>query len=139
MPNPSDPELRRLITSCRRIAVIGYSSQPAKAGSYVPAYLRQHGYEIFPVNPKLAASDPNAASADLAALPSGCDMVLIFRQSALVPGHLPDILALQPPPALVWLQLGIRSSEARQALEARGIRVVEDLCLKVEHSRLCGG
>ncbi len=137
MPNPSDSVLRPLVASCQRIAVIGYSTQAAKAGFYVPAYLKRHGFEIFPINPVLAASHPGEAFPDLASLPGGCDLVLIFRQSAKVPDHLDDILQLRPPPALVWMQLGIRSTQVAGALQAREIPVVQDLCLQVEHARLC--
>jgi hypothetical protein len=38
----------------------------------------------------------------------------------------------------LWLQLGIRSDEARAIAEQAGLAYVEDACLKVEHARLLG-
>jgi predicted CoA-binding protein len=37
-----------------------------------------------------------------------------------------------------WFQLGIRHDESAERLRAAGIRVVQDLCLMVEHARLAG-
>jgi predicted CoA-binding protein len=38
----------------------------------------------------------------------------------------------------LWLQLGIRSDEARAIAEDAGLAYVEDRCLKVDHARLLG-
>jgi len=38
----------------------------------------------------------------------------------------------------LWLQLGIRSVEARAIAEEAGLAQVEDRCLKVGHARLLG-
>ena len=51
-------------------------------------------------------------------------------------GHLPDILAMQPRPKLVWLQLGIASREFADALLAEGIDVVQNRCTLADHRRL---
>jgi predicted CoA-binding protein len=38
----------------------------------------------------------------------------------------------------LWLQLGIRSDEARAIAEEAGLTYVEDRCLKVDHGSLLG-
>ena len=39
----------------RTIAVVGLSENPGKPSHYVSAYMQQHGYKIYPVNPSLAS------------------------------------------------------------------------------------
>jgi predicted CoA-binding protein len=51
MTPTSDDLLRQLLQQTRTIAVVGYSTNPAKAGAYVPAYLAAHGYDVTGVNP----------------------------------------------------------------------------------------
>ena len=36
------------------MAVLGAKADPSEAAHYVPAYLREHGYRIWPVNPRFA-------------------------------------------------------------------------------------
>jgi uncharacterized protein len=64
------------------------------------------------------------------------DMVDLFRRSEHLDGHLEDILALNPLPKYVWLQLGIRNDEFAAKLEAQGIKVIQDRCLMADHHNL---
>ncbi len=128
-------DLRALISATRRIAVLGYSSNPARAGRYVPEYLTARGFTVLPVNPVL---DEAGVFPRLEDVPAPVDMVLIFRRPEHVPAHLPEILALTPPPKVVWMQLGIVVPDVAKALEETGIAVVMDRCLKVDHAALFG-
>lgn len=122
-----------LMQSVRTIAVVGYSDKPGRAGQYVPEYLRAHGYRILGVSPQA-----RGCARSLAELREPVDLVLLFRKSGDLPAHLPEILALDPRPRGVWMQLGIRHDEVARALEAEGIQVVQDLCMMVEHQDLLG-
>ena len=68
----------KILAETQSIAVVGFSSNPAKAGYYVPAYLKQQGYRIFPVNPNLTDGLGEPAYASLADVPGPVDLVLIF-------------------------------------------------------------
>ena len=72
----------------------------------------------------------------LGQLPERPDCVVVFRRSDALPGHLDELLTAEP--RLVWLQLGVRHSDVRRRLEDRGIPVVEDRCIKVDHARYVG-
>lgn len=132
-----DEGLRRVFRETRRIAVLGASADPGRAGYYVPAYLKAQGYEILPVNPQLAGrallgARTAAALADL----DGADVIDVFRRPEYLAGHAEEILALPWRPAVVWFQLGIRHDGAAERLARAGIRVVQDRCMMPDHRRL---
>jgi len=140
MPITADEELRALLGSVRTIAVLGAKADPGEDANHVPLYLQRQGYEIVPVNPKLAGRTVlgETAVGRLADAGRPIDLVDVFRASDHVPGHVDEILALSPRPRAVWLQLGIRHRDATERLEAAGVRVVEDRCIMVDHRRLFG-
>ena len=107
----------------------------------VPRYMQAAGYRVLPVNPKLdrVLGERAAASlAELAARGETLDLVNLFRAADHVPAHVDEILALEPRPKAVWMQLGIVHGESAARLRAAGIEVIQDRCLKVEHRRLLG-
>ena len=140
MPTASDAGLRDLLERSTTIAVLGIKDAPAEDAHRVPAYLQAHGYRILPVNPKLAAQPVLGvrAVASLAELDETPELVNVFRAPQYVPAHTDEILAMQPRPKAVWLQLGIRDAASARRLEAAGIAVVQDRCIMLEHRRLVG-
>ena len=139
MPEYSQPEdIRRILTEARTIAVLGAHPQRQRPASYVPEYLHSVGYRVLPVNPaKLGMTLwGQPVRATLAELAEPVDIVDVFRRSSLLMPHLPDILAMQPRPALVWLQQGIVSRAFADALLAEGIDVVQNRCTLADHRRL---
>jgi predicted CoA-binding protein len=131
-------DLEAILRATRTIAVLGAHDDPARPAHYVPAYMAQQGYRVFGVNPQLAGRDflGQPIVARLEHLPGPVDMIDVFRRSEHLAAHLDEIVALDPPPACVWLQLGIRDDAFARALEERGIAVVQDRCLMVDHRRL---
>lgn len=133
-----DAALRRIFAATRTIAVLGANDEPSKAAFYVPQYLHRVGFRVLGVNPKLAGQpffgEPVVAT--LAELPEPVDMIDVFRRPDQIPMHLPEILAMQPRPAVVWLQLGIRHDAVAKQLRAAGIEVVQDRCTLADHRRL---
>jgi len=69
----------------------------------------------------------------LAEIDEPIDIVDVFRLGEVVPMHVPDILAMQPPPKVVWLQLGIRNDAVAEQLIAAGIHIVQDRCTLADH------
>jgi len=135
----SDDDLRALLTETRRIAVLGmkpetHSGQPAY---YVPQYMANHGYEIIPVPvyyPEVTEIMSKQVYRDLRDVAGEIDMVNVFRRSEDIPKHTEEILAAKP--KSVWFQLGIRNDAVAEQLAAAGIKVVQNLCLMVEHRAL---
>jgi len=113
-------------------------SEPAADAYRVPLYLQRHGHRILPVNPKLDRVLGERAFDSLLEIDSPVDLVNLFRAPDHVPGHVEEILAMQPRPRAVWLQLGIVHDGAAARLRAEGLAVVQDRCIMVEHRRLLG-
>jgi uncharacterized protein len=135
----SDAEIAELLRTTKRIAVLGikpesHAGQPA---FYVPKYMQDAGHEIIPVPvyyPEVTEILGEKVYRDLADVPGEIDMVNVFRRSQDVTQHIDAILARRP--KSVWLQLGIWNSEAAEAWAKAGIKVVQNLCLMVEHRAL---
>jgi len=118
-----------------RVAVVGCSTTPGKDAHDVPQYLREHGYEVIPVNPFADEIFGREASDSLAEVEEPVDIVDVFRPSEEVAGIVEQAVE-RDDVAVVWTQLGIADDEAAERAEAAGKRVVQDRCIKVEHERL---
>ncbi len=101
----------------------------------MPDYLADRAYRILPVNPVFAGRElwGETVVASLEDLTEPIDVVDVFRRSAHLPGHLDELLAIEPPPRWIWFQLGIRNDEVARRLEEAGIGVVQDRCLLADH------
>lgn len=128
-------EITEALESAETIAVVGMKRAGGGAANSVPRYMERHGYRIVPVNPKFDEIDGKTAYASVDQIPGAVDMVNVFRRSSHVAGHVGEILEMDPLPKTVWLQLGIRNDTVARELEDRGIRVIQDRCIKVEHAR----
>ena len=128
----------RVLRESKTVAVLGTHVNSSKAAYYVPRYLDAENYEIYPVNPTYAGEtlfDREVVDA-LSDLETPIDIVDIFRRSEHLPGHVDDILAMDPLPKVVWFQLGIRNDEVAEKLSAAGIEVIQDRCMLADHQRL---
>ena len=135
----TDDGLRELLAETRRVAVLGIKTerQSYQPAFYVPQYLFNAGLEVVPVPvyyPEVTEIMGLKVYRKLADVPGPIDMVNVFRRSEDIPPHVEDILAARP--KSVWFQSGIRNDRAAEQLARAGIKVVQDLCLMVEHRAL---
>ena len=124
----------RILRSFNRIAVVGISDDPSRPSFGVARYLREQGYTILPVNPKLRTWQGLPVYASLETVPPPVEVVDIFRRSELV-GEVVDE-AIRVGAKAVWLQEGIVDEAAARRAEAAGLLVVMDRCMLKEHRRL---
>ena len=135
----TDDTIAQLLRETKRIAVLGIKpesrfSQPA---FYVPKYMQQAGFEIVPVPvyyPEVNEILGEKVFRDLRDVPGEIDMVNVFRRDVDIPKHVDEIIEAKP--RSVWVQLGIRNDAAAEAFARAGIKVVQNLCLMVEHRAL---
>lgn len=134
-----DAAIGELLKNTKTIAVLGikpesHSGQPA---FYVSDYMARAGYDIIPVPvyyPEVTEILGKKVYRKLTDVPVDIDLLNVFRRPADIPQHVDDILAKRP--KAVWLQLGIRNDEVAERLAKEGIKVIQDLCLMVEHRAL---
>lgn len=133
-----DKQIKELLENTKTIAVIGIKQEAFQPAFYVPQYMKSAGFVIIPVPvyyPEATEILGEKVYRKLTDIPGEIDLVNVFRRSNDVAGHLEDILAKRP--KAVWMQSGIRNDEAAERLAEQGIKVVQDLCLMVEHRALC--
>lgn len=131
----TDAEIRELLLTTRRIAVVGASDRPDRPSHGVLGFLLARGYEATPVNPALAGR-PIQGRATVASLEQAgpLDMVDVFRRSAEAGAVVDEAIRLGA--RSVWLQLGVVDEAAAERARAAGVRIVMDRCPAIEWRRL---
>jgi predicted CoA-binding protein len=121
-----------ILENATTIAVVGASRDPNKAGGSVPAGLQQRGFRIIPINPFAETLFGERVYRSLSEVPVKIDVVDVFRPAADAPEIARQAVAVGA--KALWLQLDIRSDEARRIAEAAGLDYVEDECTAVVSS-----
>jgi uncharacterized protein len=111
------------------IAVVGASRNPDKAGGSVPEGLQRRGFRIIPINPFAEVLFGERVYRSLAEVPDRVDLVDVFRPAADAPEIARQAAAIGA--KALWLQLDIRSEEARRIAESAGLDFIEDECTGV--------
>ncbi len=125
--NPSDDELRRILTSTCTIAMIGASSKPDRPSHGVMKLLMNAGFRVIPVTPRESSVLGQPAYKTLADIPERVDIVDVFRRSEDTPPIADE--AVKVGAKVLWLQLGIESEDAAARAKAGGLRVVMNMCI----------
>jgi predicted CoA-binding protein len=120
-----------ILEGAQTIAVVGASRDPFKAGGSVPAGLQGRGFRIIPVNPYASELFGERAYRSLLDIPKDVqiDIVDVFRPAFDAPEIARQAVAIGA--KALWLQLDIRSDEARRIAESAGLDYVEDECTAV--------
>ncbi len=136
---PGAAERKRILDSTKSIALVGASSNPARASNFVITYLKSSvcDYDLYPVNPREDEILGLRVYPSLADLPEPPDLVSVFRRSEDCPDVAREVVAAGA--KTLWLQLGIWSEEAARIASSAGLNVVMDRCCKIEHARFAGG
>lgn len=135
-----DAYIRDILTTVKRIALVGASNNEARPSYIVTKYLLERGYDVIPVNPGLAGQTllGKTVFGSLKDIDGPLDMVEIFRNSEAAGPITDEALALDPLPKVIWMQLSVRNDAAAARAEAKGVKVVMNRCPKIEYGRLSG-
>ncbi len=120
---------KEILEAATTIAVVGASRDPLKAGGSVPAGLQRRGFRIIPINPFAETLFGERVYRSLAEVPERIDLVDVFRPARDAAEIARQAVAVGA--RALWLQLEIRSEEARRIAEAGGLDYVEDECTAV--------
>jgi len=135
---PAAKERLGILRRAKSVAIVGASPNPARASYFVGTYLLSSSdYRVYFVNPNATEILGQKAYPDLQSLPEVPDIVDVFRKASDIPSVIDDALAVGA--KTVWVQLGIWNQEAAEYGESKGLTVVMDRCIKVEHARFHGG
>ena len=128
--------IQRVVHSARTIAVVGLSGNELRASNFVGYYLRRHGYQVIPVNPRESEILGQKCYASLLDVPVPVDIVNVFRAPDALPGIAREAVAIHA--GALWCQFGVINEEGAGIAEDGGVTVIMDRCLKVEHARYVG-
>ena len=127
----------------RVIAVVGASKNPEKEAHTVPAYMKEHGYQIIPVNPtadQILGERVYPSLLDLPAELAGkMEVVDVFRPSEELPEiarQASEMKKRYGRPFVFWAQLGLENEEAKKILAESSVDYVMDKCLRVVHQMM---
>lgn len=135
---PSARQRLGILRRAKSIAIVGASPNAARSSYFVGTYLTSSSdYRVYFVNPNADTILGQKAYPDLASLPEIPDIVDVFRKSSDIPSVIDDVLAVGA--TTVWLQLGIWNEDAARFGQSKGLTVVMDRCIKIEHARFNGG
>jgi predicted CoA-binding protein len=133
--NIKDSEIKSLLQKYKKFAVYGLSPDETKASHYVPAYMREHGWDMVGTYPKSHETDGFKIYSDLASVPAEYRKFIdVFRSSERIPEVVDEVLQVGGVEVL-WLQLGISNPEAEARAEKAGLKVVSNRCLIIEHKK----
>jgi uncharacterized protein len=129
--------LRRILGTCRTIAIVGLSADWYRPSYFAAKYLQEHGYRIIPVNPRYPEILGERCYGSLKDIPEPVDVVDVFRRTQ-------DVMpiarqAVEIGAKALWQQIGVVNLEADAYVREHGLDSVMDRCMKIEHARLFGG
>jgi len=121
----------QILDTCRIVAVVGLSPDAERPSFRVASYLKEHGYRIIPVNPKLSQILGETCYPDLTSIREPVDVVDIFRRAEETPTIVDQAIAIGA--RAVWMQEGIVNETAAEKARGAGLLVVMDRCMRKEH------
>ena len=128
-------KIQNILKNYKKIAMVGVSNDPTKASTIVMKYMQKYGFKVYPVNPR--AKDQKILGEKvyerITDIKDKIDIVNVFRPSkeALdIAKNAVDIRA-----KVLWLQLGIKSDQAKKLVEANKIEYIENKCTKMEYQK----
>jgi len=127
--------IKEILSKYKSIAMIGVSNDPTKASTIVMKYMQKYGFKVFPVNPKAKGQKilGEEVYEKITDIKDSVDIVDVFRPSKEALDIAKDTVNIKA--KVLWLQLGIKSKEAKKIVEENRIEYIEDKCTKMEYQK----
>ena len=125
-------ETKDILTKYKNIALVGASKDLKKTSSIVMKYLQSNGYKVYPVNPTIRGEKilGEKVYAKVSEIDGQVDIIDVFRPSNEAVEIANEAVKIKA--KVLWLQLDIKSPEARKIAEANNMIYVENKCTKIE-------
>ncbi len=129
-------EIKDILSKYKNIAMIGVSNDPTKASTIVMKYMQKYGFKVYPVNPKAKGQKilGEEVFEKITDIKDTIDIVDVFRPPIEVPAIAEDTIKIGA--KVLWLQLGIKSEEAKNLMKTNNIKYIENKCTKMEYQSL---
>ena len=128
-------DIKEILSKYKKIAMVGVSNDPTKASTIVMKYMQKYGFKVYPVNPK--AEGQKILGEDVCGkitdIKDKVDIVNVFRPSKEALDIARDTINIKA--KVLWLQLGIKNSEAKKLVEQKKIEYIENRCTKMEYQK----
>jgi predicted CoA-binding protein len=97
--------------------------------------MQKYGFKVYPVNPKAKGQKilGEEVFEKITDIKDPVDIVDVFRPSKEALDIAKDTINIGA--KVLWLQLGIKSEEAKKIVENNKIEYVEDKCTKMEYQK----
>ena len=126
-------DIKDILSKYKSIAMIGVSNDYTKASTIVMKYMQKYGFKVYPVNPRSKGQKilGEEVFEKITDIKDKIDIVDVFRPSKEVPAIAEDTIKIGA--KVLWLQLGIKSEEAKKLMETNNIEYIENKCTKMEY------
>ena len=128
-------DIKEILSKYKTIAMIGVSKDLTKPSTIVMKYMQKYGFKVYPVNPRAEGQKilGEKVFGKITDIKDPVDIVDVFRPSKEVFDIAKDTVSIKA--KVLWLQLGIKSEEAKKIVEKNKIEYVEDKCTKMEYQK----
>ena len=123
---------KEILRKYKNIALVGASKDLNKTSTIVMRYLQNYGYKVYPVNPNIKGEEILGESVfgKLSEIDGPVDIIDVFRPSEEAVEIANE--AIKTNAKVLWLQLNIKSPEAKKIVEENSMIYIEDKCTKIE-------
>ena len=128
--------IQRVLHNAKTIAIVGLSPNELRASYFVGYYLKRHGYQVIPVNPREKEILGEKSYKSVVDVSTPIDIVNVFRAPDALPAIAAEAVKIRA--GALWCQFGVINEEGARIAEEGGMSVIMDRCLKVEHARYVG-
>ena len=123
---------KEILNKYKRVALVGASKDLNKTSSVVMKYLQDHGYKVYPVNPSIKGEKllGETVFGKISEIDDNVEIVDVFRPSDEAVQIAKETVKIGA--KVLWLQLDIKSEEAKKIAETNNILYIENKCTKIE-------
>ena len=125
-------ETKDILSKYKNIALVGASKELKKTSTMVMKYLQNSGYKVYPINPNIVGDKilGETVYGKLSEIDGPVDIIDVFRPSNEAVKIANEAIKINA--KVLWLQLNIKSPEAKKIAEANNIIYVENKCTMLE-------
>tara|TARA_B100000780_G_C21035247_1_gene415173 strand:+ start:242 stop:673 length:432 start_codon:yes stop_codon:yes gene_type:complete len=128
--------IKEILSKYKTIAMVGVSKDDKKPSTIVMKYMQKYGFKVIPVNPSVKGEKilGEEVYEKLEDIKISIDIVDVFRPSSEALNFAEKTVKIGA--KVLWLQLGIRSDKAKELVESKNIKYIENRCTKIEYQKL---